>query len=61
MILHLTFLCLHVAHAREDRFLPLRLEIGLGRTLGTASGSGEAVGEKDALCIMRGERSNYSS
>ena len=43
--------------------MPLRLEIGLGRTLEIASGVAEASdwGDEQALWRMRGERSNSSS
>jgi len=50
-------------HALEDLLLPLRFEIGLGRTSFTGCGAGEVVdevwiGSEEALCRIRGERSN---
>lgn len=65
-MLHLTFLCLHVAHALDDLFLPLRLEIGLGEICGPGSAAGEVVDEvwkweDEALWRMRDERSKCSS
>jgi hypothetical protein len=48
-ILHRTFLDLHVAHALEDLFFPLRFEIGRGRTCGSAAGAGDGKVAEAAL------------
>jgi hypothetical protein len=46
-MLQRTFLALQEPHAREERFLPLLLEIGRRCTCGRAFGSGDELGHSD--------------